>query len=98
MSAIFNNLRVYRGKWEVSETTALDEQDQALFTNAKVVNSEYGKSVCFFMKQGGTTYIPISRDTEVNPELGDSVDLKKVEIQTLSRQGDEDIYRAVIKA
>ncbi|MDY5911892.1 MAG: hypothetical protein SPJ62_07800 [Inconstantimicrobium porci] len=36
--------------------------------------------------------MPLSRDSHL--EEGDSVDIKSVEIITLERDGDEDIYRA----
>ena len=39
-------------KWEVKDEVALDEEDKAKFSSAKVVSSDFGKSVCLFLKNG----------------------------------------------
>jgi hypothetical protein len=88
---IFSNLRVYAGKWAVVDSKAFSQEEIDLVDHAEVVDSQYGSSVCFFMKTGGQTYIPLSRDSQL--AVGDSVDLTKAELLTLHRDGDDDIIR-----
>ena len=93
------NVRVYEAaSWEKTASEKLDAEDVALFNGAKVVTSKQaefgtGLSVCFFLKSGGYQYIPVSLKTNVMPEAGQAVDFNKIEIETLSRTGDNDIYR-----
>jgi len=88
---IFSSLRVYAGKWNVKETKKFSEEEIALVDRAEVVDSQYGQSVCFFMKSGGMTYIPLDQNS--SKATGDTVDLSQASIVTLSKQGEADIYR-----
>lgn len=91
---IFSNLQVYAGKWaEKSRRNFSAEEINAVDSNV-VVSSNYGLSVCFFMKSGGQTFIPLSTDATVG--LGESVDLQKASLITLSKQGEGDIIRVSI--
>ena len=91
---IFSNLQVYAGKWaEKSRRNFSAEEINAVDSNV-VVSSNYGLSVCFFMKSGGQTFIPLSNDATVG--LGESVDLQKASLITLSKQGEGDIIRVSI--
>lgn len=91
---IFNNLQVYAGKWaEKSRRNFSTEEINAVDSNV-VVSSNYGLSVCFFMKSGGQTFIPLSTDASVG--LGESVDLQKASLITLGKQGESDIIRVSI--
>lgn len=91
---IFSNLQVYAGKWaEKSRRNFSAEEISAVDSNV-VVSSNYGLSVCFFMKSGGQTFIPLSTDASVG--LGESVDLQKASLITLSKQGEGDIIRVSI--
>lgn len=91
---IFSNLQVYAGKWaEKSRRNFSAEEINAVDSNV-VVSSNYGLSVCFFMKSGGQTFIPLSTDASVG--LGESVDLQKASLITLSKQGEGDIIRVSI--
>lgn len=95
MSSLFANLRVYAEKWQLKSCVPMDAEDKALFSGAKIVDSQYGKSVCLFLKNGGQNFIPVSNNSiEVN--IGDTVNLDKVEIETLGRSGEADIYRLKI--
>lgn len=91
------------GKWEVTDKELLSKFDKEGFKNiqkAEVTEKAqtWGTSVavCLFMKNGGTKYIPLS--TESSLEVGDEVDLKSIEVLTLSKDGEDDIYRADGKA
>lgn len=91
---IFSNLQVYAGKWaEKSRRNFSAEEINAVDSNV-VVSSNYGLSVCFFMKSGGQTFIPLSNDATVG--LGESVDLQKASLITLGKQGESDIIRVSI--
>lgn len=93
---IFSALQVYGGSWNVvaDKTRNFNAEEQALIERAEVVASEYGNSVCFFMKSGGQSYIPLSRDSQLT--VGDSVDITKAKLLTLHRDGSEDITRVSI--
>ena len=91
---IFSNLQVYAGKWaEKSRRNFSAEEINAVDSNV-VVSSNYGLSVCFFMKSGGQTFIPLSNDATVG--LGESVDLQKASLITLGKPGESDIIRVSI--
>lgn len=93
---IFSGLTTYGGSWNVveSKTRGFSSEEINAVANAEVVSSEYGNSVCFFMKSGGQTYIPLSRNSTLS--VGDSVDLSKAKILTLHRDGNDDITRIEI--
>lgn len=88
---IFAGLQVYGGSWNVINTRSFDPEEISAVKKAEVVSSEYGKSVCFFMKSGGQTYIPLSNQS--NLAVGDSVDLAAAKVLTLHRDGSDDITR-----
>lgn len=86
-----SSLRTYAQSWSETARAKFGTDDIAEVNKAEVVTSEYGLSACFFMKGGGRKYMPLSRDVEA--EEGDSINLRKAEVITLSREGDADIYR-----
>lgn len=88
---IFSALRVYAGKWQVKNSRNFTQEEIDAVEHASVVDSQYGNSVCFFMKSGGQTFIPLSTNSSLS--LGDDVDLSKAQLMTLGRDGDADIYR-----
>ena len=88
---IFAGLQVYAGKWNVVDSRGFNAEELSMIQRAEVVPSEYGNSVCFFMKSGGQTYIPLSNQSALTP--GDSVDLEKAKLLTLHRDGSADITR-----
>lgn len=88
---IFQTLRTYAGKFRVSASRNFTEAEIQSVSEARVVNSEYGASVCFHMKSGGQTYIPLS--TEASAGVGDVIDLSKAKLITLERDGSPDIIR-----
>lgn len=88
---VFSGLNIYGESWKVSSSRNFNAEEIAAVRSAEVVSSEYGNSVCFMMQGGGKTYIPLSNDSTLAP--GDSVDMAKAELLTLSRSGSEDINR-----
>lgn len=91
---IFQTLKQYASKWQVSSKRNFTNEEIASVKEAKVVESVYGNSVCFYMVSGSQTYIPLSKDSTLG--IGDIVDLNKATLLTLSREGDEDILRIEI--
>ena len=91
---IFSALRVYAGKWEVKDTRSFTADEIAAVKHAVVVDSTYGSSVQFTMKNGGLTFIPLSQDSSLG--IGEEVDLTKAKILTLSKSGEADIFRVSI--
>ena len=82
---IFASLKTYAGQFKVTKSRNFSAEELNLVNNAKVVLSQYGMSVCFFMTDGCQKYIPLSRDSVANE--GDVVDLKKAKILTLAKEG-----------
>lgn len=88
---IFSALRVYAGKWSEKARRAFTSDEINAVSKASVVDSQYGLSVCFMMKAGGMTFIPLDQNS--SKAVGDEVDLSKAELLTLGKEGEADIYR-----
>ena len=88
---IFSKLQVYAGKWNLKASRSFEAEEIAAVSKAEVVASQYGNSVCFFMKAGGQTYIPLSNDSTL--VVGDLVDLKNARLLTLEKEGESNIVR-----
>ena len=88
---IFSALRVYAGKWSEKNARDFSNEEVAAVGKAEVVESQYGFSVCFTMKSGGQTYVPLDQNS--NLSIGSIVDLTKAQLVTLQRPGEQDIYR-----
>ena len=91
---IFNSLKTYAGKWNPVPEEVCDQASIDAVSRAEVVESQYGYSVAFYLKAGGTKYLPLDKNSSLSP--GDPVDLTKATIITLHREGDEDIYKLKI--
>lgn len=88
---IFSALPIYAGKWSVKDSRSFTAEEINAVSNAVVVDSQYGMSVCFFMKSGGQSYIPLGRDS--SKSVGDVIDLSASKLLTLEKNGEADIYR-----
>lgn len=88
---LFDSLRTFAGKWGVKNTRQFNDDEKSSVKNAVVVDSQYGHSVCFFMKTGGQKYVPLS--TESTLKLGDTVNMDTAKLVTLSKDGEADILR-----
>ena len=91
--SLFGSIRTYNGAWSLKGSEKLGESDVKEIASAKVVDSQFGKSVCFALVSGQSKYIGLSRDCE-SIEVGTELDVNSIEIQTLDRLGDSDIFRA----
>ena len=87
MMNIFDSLRKYGTPWQVVETRSFTEDEINAVNSASVVTSQYGLSVCFFLRAGGSTFIPLSNDSTLG--VGQSVDIAKAELVTLQRDGEQ---------
>lgn len=94
MANIFANLQVYAGKWSVKETRDFTTEEIKQVVQAVVVPSQYGNSVQFTMVGGGLTYIPLDQNSSLG--VGEVVDLSKAKLTTLSKSGENDIFRVTI--
>ena len=90
MEEIINSLEKF---WVVTNSRSFAPEEIAAVERAEVVASQYGNSVCFFFKSGGQTYIPLSKQSKL--AVGDDLDLKTAKLITLSRKGNDDIYRVI---
>lgn len=91
MAGIFDELKVYGGKWEEKSSRKFTENEISMVEKAQVVASEFGNSCCFFMRNGTTMYIPMDKDAK--SQLGDFIDLTTADIVTLGKAGENDIRR-----
>lgn len=89
--SILDSVRMYNGSWEVSNVSNFNEEEKAQIKKAKIVDSQYGLSVCLFMKNGQKGFIPLSNTS--SGDEGDVVDLETAKIVQLKREGDLPIYR-----
>lgn len=90
MEEIINSLEKI---WVVKNSRPFSPEEIAAVDRAEVVASQYGNSVCFFMKSGGQTYIPLCKQSKL--AVGDELDIKTAKLITLSRKGEKDIYRVI---
>ena len=88
---IFNAIKVYAGKWQVKNTRNFTQEEIDAVQSASVVDSQYGLSVCFILRSGGQSYIPLDQNS--TKSVGDSIDLSKAQLIILGREGDNDIMR-----
>ena len=88
---IFSALRIYAGKWSEKSARDFSAEEVAAVDKAQVVESQYGLSVCFYMKAGGQSYIPLDQNSSLG--IDDLVNLTKAQLVTLQRPGEDDIYR-----
>ena len=91
MANIFAGLRQYAGKWAVSGSRKFSEEEKNAVSSNSIVESQYGLSVCFVMKNGGMTFIPLS--TNSTKGKGESINLASANLVTLSKAGESDIVR-----
>jgi hypothetical protein len=90
---VFAGKKVYETNWTVKETRNFTAEEIAMVDKATVIESPegYGNSVCFVMKAGGKTFIPMSRDSKAG--VGEEINLSTAKIITLCKSGEADIER-----
>ena len=93
---ILSSLRSYPGKWNVTGRSQFEASEIDAIESNEVVPSEFGNSVKLVKKNGEVAFLPIS-NTSKDVNIGESVELSKCFVLTLSRTGDDDIYRIEIQ-
>ena len=88
------NYEVNDGAWIQTELRNFTAEEINSVSFAQVVSSQYGKSVCFYLKEGGQCYIPLDNKSDIS--VGEIINLSIVKIKTLSKRGEDDILRVVI--
>lgn len=91
MMNLFSTIKSYGGRWMEKNSRKFTEEEISLVSKAKVVESQYGNSCCFFMKNGTTMYVPMSNDAK--SDVGDTINLAEAEVVTLEKVGEKDITR-----
>lgn len=91
MSNIFASLKIYAGKYHEVDRQKFTAEEIAEITFAVVVPSEFGCSVEFHRKDGGKSYIPLSKFATLS--VGDIVDMSKADIVYLEKDGSDPIIR-----
>ena len=86
MGNFFSSKQVYGPKWQLVNSRSFTDEEINMVEEATVVPSEYGLSICFHMKAGGSIYTPVSRDSNVS--AGETINLESAKILTLEREGE----------
>lgn len=88
MSAInfFATAQVYGTSWKVTEERRFSSEEINAVDSAEITSADYGLSVCFMLKGGGSTYISLSKESDGS--VGQKVDIKDLKLLTLERQGE----------
>ena len=92
---IFDSLKIYAGKWSVSDSRDFTPEEIAEVQEAIIADSTYGLSVCFVLSVG-RAYIPVSTECEHLLKLDDKLDLSKCSLITLEKAGEADIIRVEV--
>ena len=93
MINLINTNKIYGLGWSVAESAPLSKEDVEAISSAVVVDSQYGKSMMFILKAGGSIYQPISNRKEGECTAGQTVPLKDIKLLRLTKSGEADIYR-----
>lgn len=78
------SLQSYGGKFTVTNTQQVDTSG---VDRIRVVDSEYGPEMCFFMKNGRVKYSKLSNLSTL--QVDDAVKVDSVKVITLERDGEE---------
>lgn len=82
-------------KWRTKLVRSFSIEEQKSVENTKIVASQYGNSVCFKLKSGGETFIPLSNSSSLR--VGESINLSKGKLIGLCRRDGEDTIWRVLE-
>ena len=90
MGILSLGLKVYGESWNLVSSQKLGKEDVEGISGAYITSSEYGPSVCMYLKSGGTCYLSVDRDSEekAKENMGKSIDLIGLTLKKLERDGD----------
>lgn len=90
MNSVFSNLRVFGGSWKVSSRRKFNDAEKSVINKATVVDSRYGYSACFLMKDKTMHFIPLTNDSQLT---SGELDIDSLEVLILTKPGESDIMR-----
>lgn len=90
---LFDELKRYCTRWNLKDERDFTQEEISCVDNNIIEKSQYGNSVCFFMKDGGKCYIPC--DVNMTLGVGESIDMTKAKVITLQKEGEDDILRVM---
>lgn len=82
----FATAQVYGSKWNVIEKRRFNSEEKDMIESASIVDADYGLSVCFMMKGGGSTYISLGKES--TGFVGQELDMDELYFLTLERKGE----------
>lgn len=85
MAGLFDVIRIYQSDWKEVSKRTFTQAECAEVTEATVVASKYGKSVCFFMPNKGKAFIPL--EPLAKSAIGDKLDMSTLELVSLTYVG-----------
>ncbi len=81
------------GEWlQKGEAKSLTAEEQDQITSITVVPSDFGASACILLKNGHTTFIPLSKDAAYG--IGETINVENLKIIILTKDG-RDVFRAL---
>lgn len=84
--SILSQLNVYGGAWKLVNEVSFSDSELEVIEDNIVRASEHGASVCLFLKGGGTSYIPLSKDAPT--PIGKRMNLRESKVLILERDGE----------
>ena len=91
---IDNNNKIKEMTWHQTELRNFTKEEIDAVSYAEIVLSQYGKSICFHMKEGGQCYIPLDKGSDWG--VGEIIDISNAKLMTLSKDGENNILRVVL--
>lgn len=79
--------------WQLKSERNFTQEEINQVVKAVVVSSQYGNSIQFIMKTGAITYIPLEQSSNLTTST--IIDITKVKLLTLEKDGESDIYRVL---
>lgn len=90
--------KVYKPGWKPVATKTFTDDDIFSMRRVKVVQGNYGLSLRIDMNDGSIGFIPLSNDSTAPVGFAPTEEeLKKIKVVQLHKDGELDIYRAVIQ-
>ena len=83
------------GKWRVINSESFTEEELNLVESNEVMEMEYGKAVCLYMKDGQVHRLMLSINSQ-NIPVGTSINLATAKYLTLSKPGSGTINRVEV--
>ena len=79
-------IKIYKSDWQEVSSRKFSETECNQISEAVVVASKYGKSVCFIIPSKGKGFIPL--EPIARAEIGDKLKVSELELVNLKYVGD----------